>query len=99
MAGGQLGIVEKTGKNDLQTEADRYVIYTITSLVPLSQKMITISILVSIYSIFDVRIIKLLIFYDFLYPVWFKFSSGSRSITSSFGSGSYQVPHIIKISY
>jgi len=24
MAGGQLGIVEKTGKNDLQTEADRY---------------------------------------------------------------------------
>jgi hypothetical protein len=23
MAGGQLGIVEKTGKNDLQTEADR----------------------------------------------------------------------------
>jgi hypothetical protein len=24
MAGGQLGIVEKTGKNDLQTEADRF---------------------------------------------------------------------------
>ena len=24
MSKGQLGIVEKTGKNDLQTEADRY---------------------------------------------------------------------------